>query len=83
MGEEDADAAFDPDEFELLAYVYAVESARDHERYGRPYEGTVRDQPALWKHAVDCYEDATGQGRARAEHDAEADRRARERNKQD
>lgn len=29
----------EPTSFELEAYVYAIESFRDHERYGKPYEG--------------------------------------------
>ena len=43
-----------PTLFELEAYIYAVEAHNDHERYGLPYEGGVRDQPWIWKLAVDC-----------------------------
>lgn len=60
----------DPTPFEMMAYVYAVKSYNDHERYGLPYEGGLMDQPFEWKIANDCVHDALNAARAQARIDA-------------
>jgi hypothetical protein len=69
---------FAPTGFELWAYVHAGEWAAEHSRYGFPYPGTIRDQPVVWRLAVDCHADATTEGRLLAEDHAEADRKEKE-----
>lgn len=65
-----------PTPLDAWAYVYALRSYRDHEHYGFPYPGTIRDQPYLWKLAVDCVRDAINEARAQAA--AEAAEKARQ-----
>ncbi len=54
----------------MWAYVYALESYQDHERYGLPYEGGSMAQPWVWKLAVDAVSSAiasaTNQARVEA-----------------
>lgn len=64
----------EPTSFELEAYVYAIESYRDHERYGLPYLGGSKDQPYVWKLAVDCVTDAVNVVRSEAHAKARQDR---------
>ncbi len=59
-----------PTLFDLQAYIYALEAFRDHGRYGLPYEGGSRDQPYMWKLALDCVEDAIGAARSQARAEA-------------
>lgn len=68
----------DPGLFELLAHEYAVESHAEYEHYGFPYPGTVRDQPHIWRLAVDCARSAWLAGREEASSD-----RAREMDRQE
>jgi len=58
------DGAYRPSAFEVEANLYAVQSHRDHERYGLPYPGALLDQPHLWKLAVDCVAEAQAHGGA-------------------
>lgn len=60
----------DPTFFELEAYVYAVESYRDHERYGLPCEGGSKDQPHVWKLATMCVYEAIAAAHAQARAEA-------------
>ncbi len=65
----------DPTDFDLEAYVYAVESYQDHERYGLPYEWGSMDQPWVWLLAtgvvIDAIAAAQAQARSEARHDRE------------
>ncbi len=64
----------EPTSFELEAYVYAIESYRDHERYGLSYPGGSKDQPYVWKLTVDCVTDAVNTARAEAHAKARQER---------
>jgi hypothetical protein len=72
--QEEVDEKMDPTDFELWAYIYAIESYRDHERHGAPYEGGYLEWPWVYKMALDCVEDALAAGRAEARAKARADR---------
>lgn len=61
-----------PTAFEIMAYVFAIESYNDYERYGLPYEGGLVDQPWEWKLAVDVVKDALALGTAQARVDAKS-----------
>lgn len=60
------DEIMEPEDFELMAYLYALESYNDFERYGFPYEGASMDQPYIWKLAVSTVKDALDAARAEA-----------------
>jgi hypothetical protein len=62
----------EPDDFEIMAYVYAIESYNDFERYGNrfPYSGGLMDQPWAWKCALDCVMDALNAARSQAHAEA-------------
>lgn len=49
---------YQPTVSELRAYSFAVTAYRDRARYGFPRAGGYLDQPARWKIALDCVEDA-------------------------
>ncbi len=67
------DRMMEPTDLEMWAYVYAIESYRDHERYGAPYEGGYMLWPWVYKLSIDCVKDAiataTNQARAEARKD--------------
>lgn len=56
----------EPTLFDLRAYNYAVSAFNEYEHYGFPYPGTIRDQPMIWRLAVDCVREGHGAGRAQA-----------------
>ena len=61
----------EPTDFDIEAYIYALESYRDYEPYGHlPYEGALRDQPWVWKLAVDVVKSAIDAARAQARAEA-------------
>lgn len=64
----------EPENFEIMAYVYALESYNDFERYGFPYEGASMDQPYAWKLAVSCVKDALAAAHAEARAAARAEK---------
>jgi hypothetical protein len=49
---------YDPTLEELEAYLFAALAYKDRARYGNPRGGGYLDQPAKWKIALDCIEDA-------------------------
>jgi hypothetical protein len=69
---------FDPTMLEMWAYLNARRWHEEFERYGFPYPGTVRDQPYVWRLAVDCHKDATAEAQVAADHDANEARREKE-----
>ncbi|CAN5197778.1 hypothetical protein BH24ACT19_BH24ACT19_11030 [soil metagenome] len=71
---EEVDEEMEPTIFELEAYVYAIESYPDHERYGLPYPGSSKDQPYVWKLALDCVTDAINAARTQAHAEARQNR---------
>ena len=62
----------EPTEFEVLAYVDAVDAFNDWAGFEHkfPYEGALLDQPHLWKLAIDCITGAQREAHARASWDA-------------
>lgn len=72
---ENIDEQFEPTLADMLAYEYAIESFRDFEHYGLPYEGGSREQPYRWKLALDCVNSAMGAARAQAAAEARVKQR--------
>jgi hypothetical protein len=54
-------------EFLALSYYHAGRWAAEYDEHGLPYPGTVRDQPQIWRMAVDCVRDARAIGRETAQ----------------
>lgn len=75
---ETVDGVTEPTHFDAQAYVYAVRSYLDFERYGFPYEGGYMVQPWVWKLALDTVKDALNA----AEAEARAEKRERERERE-
>lgn len=61
---------------DMWAYVDAVKAYREYEYFGLPYPGTIRDQPAIWRLAVECVRDGANEARAQAS--AEAAKKSKE-----
>lgn len=71
---------YPPTLYMLNALEYAIRAFHSFEAYGLPREGTVKDQPVIWRLAVDCIRTATTEGLAEAS--AEANALAREEQEQ-
>lgn len=71
------DDMMQPTDFDLEAYIYAIEAYKDNQRYGLPYPGGSKAQGWVWKLAVDCVTDAMASANAQARSDA---RKRREEN---